>query len=196
MLLQFAGKSVGEVSDPFEHQGTWFATFRALENIENDDVAPFIHFCQDWTKRIAEGKADPAEFERCSALLAPGLWSLAEDSGLITKIGTPTFLDGTSGEVSWVPDTTISTSLEHVYVLQHVRYDKEGDPWSEENVKMIGVYRSADAAKNSIARLIRMPGFRDHPDLIDPLTSDYASGFYLDRHELDHDSWSEGFGFD
>lgn len=86
--------------------------------------------------------------------------------------------------------------MDRVFVLHHVRYEKEGDPWSEENVKLIGVYRSAEKAKEAIERLVTMPGFRNHPELIDPTIKSYTSGFTVDEFELDQDNWSEGFGFD
>lgn len=84
--------------------------------------------------------------------------------------------------------------MSSVFVLQHVRYDRDGDPWSDEDIKLIGVYRSAESAKAAIARLVTKPGFRDFPNLIDPAINSYASGFNLDEYELDQDSWTEGFG--
>ena len=66
-----------------------------------------------------------------------------------------------------------------VYVLQHVRSDDEyGD-----DAKLIGVYRSAEAAALAMTRLRDQPGFRDHP-----------SGFCAEPYELDKDHWVEGFG--
>jgi homoserine kinase type II len=67
-----------------------------------------------------------------------------------------------------------------VYVLHHVR--EVGD---SEDTKLIGVYRTEDAARAAIERLSPMPGFRNHPN-----------GFHIDRYELDKDHWAEGFALD
>lgn len=83
----------------------------------------------------------------------------------------------------------------HVYVLFHVHYSREGDPWAEEDIKLIGVYRTEELAKAAVERLGTRPGFRDHPHLTDPLVDDYRSGFTLDRYKIDEDNWSDGFGF-
>jgi hypothetical protein len=63
-----------------------------------------------------------------------------------------------------------------VYVLQHHR---DGD----EDVKMVGVYRSQGEAEAAILRLRGLPGFRDHP-----------AGFETDAYVLNEDHWTEGFG--
>lgn len=76
-----------------------------------------------------------------------------------------------------------------VFVLQHVHLHPDG----EEDVKLIGVYRTHEAACTAIERLIVQPGFCDHPRLLDPLVDDGKSGFTLDEYELDKDNWSEGF---
>jgi hypothetical protein len=71
--------------------------------------------------------------------------------------------------------------METVYVLHHIRTSDEfGD-----DPKLIGVYRSAGAAADAVARLSSQPGFRDH-----------LNGFHTDAYALDRDHWSEGFGFD
>ena len=68
--------------------------------------------------------------------------------------------------------------MEAVYVLHHVRSDDEyGD-----DAKLIGVYRSKQAAEDAIKRLANLPGFRDHPH-----------GFCAERYEVDKDHWEEGF---
>lgn len=68
--------------------------------------------------------------------------------------------------------------MDMVYVLHHVRSDDEyGD-----DAKLIGVYRSRDAAAAAEMRLLVQPGFRDHP-----------SGFQTDAYPLGQDHWREGF---
>ena len=68
--------------------------------------------------------------------------------------------------------------MDTVYVLHHVRSDDEyGD-----DAKLIGVYRSQEAAADAVTRLSDQPGFRQHP-----------SGFHVDAYRLDQDHWTEGF---
>ncbi|MCA1936095.1 MAG: hypothetical protein LDL37_11610 [Asticcacaulis sp.] len=68
--------------------------------------------------------------------------------------------------------------IEKVYILHHLREDDEyGD-----DAKLIGVYRSEDAARLAIFRLKDKPGFRDH-----------SKGFGIDEYYLDRDHWIEGF---
>ena len=76
-----------------------------------------------------------------------------------------------------------------VYVLEHLHI-LEGD---RENVKRIGVYSSREAAEAAINRVCNQPGFRDFPNLINPLIDDNEEGFYIDAYELDKDHWTEGF---
>lgn len=76
-----------------------------------------------------------------------------------------------------------------VFVLQHVHVVPEG----EEDVKLIGVYRSYEIACAAIELLIVQPGFCDHPNLLDPSVNGEESGFTLDEYELDKDQWREGF---
>jgi hypothetical protein len=79
--------------------------------------------------------------------------------------------------------------MRSVFVLQHVHFISSG----QQDVKLIGVYRSLEAAHAAINRLHNQPGFADHRRLVDPLTDDDANGFYIDEYELDKDHWSEGF---
>ena len=65
-----------------------------------------------------------------------------------------------------------------VYVLQLVHSERDG----MEDVKVIGVYSSAEKAQAAIRGLSRVPGF-----------SDFADGFHIDEYELDKDQWQEGY---
>jgi hypothetical protein len=65
-----------------------------------------------------------------------------------------------------------------VYVLQHVRKESSDD----EDIKLIGVYSSEDAAKKAVLRLSKQPGFADN-----------IQGFHVDEYELDEDHWVEGY---
>ena len=64
------------------------------------------------------------------------------------------------------------------YILWHVRESgvHGGD------AKLIGAYREEAGAQAAIARLLSLPGFRDHP-----------AGFQIARCELDKDHWEDGF---
>jgi hypothetical protein len=79
--------------------------------------------------------------------------------------------------------------VEKVFVVQHSHTLPSGIA----DVKMIGVYRSLDAAKMALGRLGMQPGFSKHPTHIDPDATDEEDGFYIDEYELDKDHWTEGF---
>ena len=68
--------------------------------------------------------------------------------------------------------------MTEVFVLQHVARQDSDD----EDTKFIGVYSTESAAQETIQRLTQRPGFADYP-----------RGFHIDRYELDHDHWAEGF---
>ncbi len=72
----------------------------------------------------------------------------------------------------------MTSPITHVYVLQHVHEAPNGD----EDIKLIGVYASAEAADAAVARLILQPGFREHQE-----------GFDVAKYELGKDHWIEGF---
>lgn len=64
-----------------------------------------------------------------------------------------------------------------VYVVQH-EYERDG----VDEVKLVGIYRSAMDARSAVERISRLPGFADHPD-----------GFSVDPYEVGLDHWTEGF---
>jgi hypothetical protein len=66
-------------------------------------------------------------------------------------------------------------------------------PGDVENIKFIGVYRSADLAQAAVDRLKMQPGFCDSPRVVDPMIDSDERGFYIDEYELDKDHWTEGF---
>jgi len=80
--------------------------------------------------------------------------------------------------------------MDSVFVVQHLRRDSDG----EENVKLIGVYRSIAAARAAIDRLKAQPGFRDNPNIVDALRDSDDQGFHVGKYPLDKDHWVEGFG--
>lgn len=76
-----------------------------------------------------------------------------------------------------------------VFVVQHVHVFES----AREDVKMIGVYESREAAEEAVRRLAVQPGFRDWPEIIDPSEYDYESGFHIEEYRLGEDHWVEGF---
>ena len=84
----------------------------------------------------------------------------------------------------------MSQSLHSVFVVQHLREHAD----SSQNVKMIGVYRSRDAALAAVSRLREQPGFRELPAIVD-YSSETSSceGFHIEEYSLDKDHWTEGY---
>ena len=77
-----------------------------------------------------------------------------------------------------------------VFVVQHVHLLPHG----EEDVKLIGVYGSRDAAVAATKRLATQPGFRDCSAIAEPMTAaTNDQGFYIDEYVLDQDHWAEGY---
>jgi hypothetical protein len=108
MLLLFEGTIVGEIVDPFEHQGTWFGTFRCMLAADGDEmslrVRAFIEFCQDWYVR-SEGDyvADASEFDRFRDVVTSGKWRIQNEGGSCSQVAdAPVFADGLHGQISWV----------------------------------------------------------------------------------------------
>lgn len=64
-----------------------------------------------------------------------------------------------------------------VFVLHHIHHLKDDD-----DAKLIGIYTSEDKAKAAIQRVKDQPGFCE-PD----------GEFEICEHQLDRDSWTEGF---
>jgi hypothetical protein len=81
--------------------------------------------------------------------------------------------------------------MDTVYVVQHVRPATDA---GDEDVKMIGAYRSRVSALAAVHRLAALPGFCNHPQVYNADTDQIMAGFCIDAYELDQDHWSEGFG--
>jgi hypothetical protein len=75
-------------------------------------------------------------------------------------------------------EASLTASLTAVYVVMHV-HEFEAD---REEVKMIGVYATAELAAEAVDRLRLQPGFCELPD-----------GFSIDRYEIGKDHWTEGY---
>lgn len=67
---------------------------------------------------------------------------------------------------------------DEVYLLWHEYEDTNGCDQS----KLIGAYRTHEAAVQALERSRTLPGFRDYPD-----------GFEIAPVSLDRDSWTDGF---
>lgn len=79
--------------------------------------------------------------------------------------------------------------MDSVFVVQH----SHTLPSGVEDLKMIGVYRSLEAANAAVDRLRGQPGFSNHPNVIAPDITDDEGGFYVDEYRLDEDHWTAGF---
>lgn len=92
-------------------------------------------------------------------------------------------------EHKFVTTEPITEIMESVFVLQHLHVLPRG----EDDVKLIGVYRTIEAARSAVERLRDQPGFRDHPQVVDPLEDTDEQGFHIGKYPLDKDHWSEGY---
>lgn len=80
-------------------------------------------------------------------------------------------------------------SMHSVFLVQHLHRLPNG----EEDVKIIGVYRTKKAALEAVARLSAQPGFSQHPSVVNGDQDDDDQGFHVDEYKLDEDQWTEGF---
>jgi rRNA processing protein Krr1/Pno1 len=67
--------------------------------------------------------------------------------------------------------------MESVFVVQHMHVLPSG----EDDVKLVGVYQSLEAARSAVERLRTQPGFRDHPRIVDPEQDTDEQGSTLER---------------
>jgi len=70
--------------------------------------------------------------------------------------------------------------MKKVYVLWHTHRDERLD--GGEDVKLIGLYSTAEFAGDALLRLSRVQGFSDHKE-----------GFEIAEYEIDKDHWTFGF---
>ena len=75
-----------------------------------------------------------------------------------------------------------------IYVLHHI-YNIDEDC---EDLKIIGIYSSLDAAEQAVNRLKDKPGFREFPNVRD-VDQIEESGFEISEALIDRDGWVEGF---
>lgn len=75
--------------------------------------------------------------------------------------------------------------MRSIYLVKHLHIFPDG----EEDVKMIGVYKSCEDALKAVARLELQPGFCDHPKVVDG----DMSGFEIEEYKIGEDHWKEGY---
>jgi len=87
-------------------------------------------------------------------------------------------LVGMSNESACIAECMYAEKRMRVFVLQHVHSIDE----EHEDIKLIGVYASQEAAKQAVARMQLQPGFCDTPE-----------GFAISTITLNKDYWEEGY---
>jgi hypothetical protein len=103
--LYYDSVLVGDVAEPFEHQGTWFGTFTSHLPPAGSEtqlrLAEFIAFCERWHERLKAGDdPDAREFDAFGPILKSGNWRVEDERGERMAIEqAPVFVEG---EVSWV----------------------------------------------------------------------------------------------
>jgi len=79
--------------------------------------------------------------------------------------------------------------MKTAFVLQHLIILPDG----KEDIKLIGVFDKIQEAEAAILQLQSQPGFSDFPNLINPLSDNTQSGFYIDKYSINEIHWREGF---
>jgi hypothetical protein len=105
LTLQYADIAVGDLTEVFVSDATWYGDFRQTltspSNAKEQRILEYIAFCKDWDARsYAEADADASEFDQFSDLLSSGLWRTQSPDGTIGEIShAPIFR---KEEISWV----------------------------------------------------------------------------------------------
>jgi hypothetical protein len=80
--------------------------------------------------------------------------------------------------------------MKSVFLVQHLHTLAD----ECEDVKIIGIYRTKEAALTAIEKVKTQPGFADCPQLRNPLIDENVEdGFYIDEFTLDEDHWTDGY---
>ena len=69
--------------------------------------------------------------------------------------------------------------MSSVYFLYHL---EEKQPNGFQGRKLIGVYSTAEKAREAVARIGNKPGFKEHPEL-----------WNVQEQPVDRDDWTQGF---
>ena len=104
LRLRYGAIVVGEITDPFRDQNTWFGFFRHTvatpSHPTQQRLSDYIAFCKEWHVGIDLGEdVDASDFDRFGDVTTSGLWSTEAPDGTLREIhGAPVFYDG---EVTW-----------------------------------------------------------------------------------------------
>jgi hypothetical protein len=102
--LYYDSVLVGEIADPFEHQGTWFGNFTSQLPAAGTEtqrrLTDFIAFCERWHQRLKAGDdPDASEFDAFGEVVRSDLWAVVDERGERVPVDEwPVFVEG---EVSW-----------------------------------------------------------------------------------------------
>ena len=107
MQLRFGSIAVGDITDAFENDGTWFGKIRWTLPIDDvptsQRLQEFAEFCKDWFARCGSSRsADAGEFDRFDEVVSSGNWIIEDTDGIYRLENAPMFADGTNGEISWI----------------------------------------------------------------------------------------------
>ena len=81
-------------------------------------------------------------------------------------------------------------NMKSVFLVQHLHTLAD----ECEDVKIIGIYQTREAALKAIEKVKTLPGFADYPQLRNPLIDvNVEDGFYIDEFTLDEDHWTHGY---
>lgn len=100
MRLFYDSTLVGEISDAFTDQGTWFGTFRQKLGDQGERLREFIDFCKAWHERLGAGEGgDASDFDNFGEVVTSGLWKVESNDGTVVTIeGCPVFIED---EITW-----------------------------------------------------------------------------------------------
>jgi hypothetical protein len=104
LQLRYGPVLVAELTDVIEHQGSWFARWRASPLETTDPTATrlrsFIAFCLDWNARCESGlEPEAAEFDAFRDVLNSRLWHTRDSAGGIVGIADAPYFS--PDEISW-----------------------------------------------------------------------------------------------
>jgi hypothetical protein len=79
--------------------------------------------------------------------------------------------------------------MQRAYLLQHLHVCPDG----EDDVKVIGIYSSLEAARAAVDGQKHLPGFSDFPSIVNVDSDAQPDGFYIDEYVMDQDHWQDGY---
>jgi hypothetical protein len=102
--LRYGSVLVGQIEEPFCHQGAWFWLFHptvvAESGCQERRLYEFIRFCEEWHRRLENGAGpDASEFNTYRDVIQSNLWHTTSNDGAVARFNeAPVFA---SGDVSW-----------------------------------------------------------------------------------------------